>query len=171
MSAALLTKRQAILPGSLQLSPKRRCKIRHFCLQISGICTCKKQVSVLLYAVAVSAGIMYTVNTMITAIIIAVIFLFILRFSFKHFHPVYSAIIGAYIRACNRYEDICSCMCINALCFLHKKEPLRKYNFKEVYMLLLGKALEGLNLGFSFSLFCSFMSLAKWLSLGYRLLI
>lgn len=44
MSAALLTKRQAILPGSLQLSPKRRCKIRHFCLQISGICTCKKQV-------------------------------------------------------------------------------------------------------------------------------
>lgn len=42
MSAALLTKRQAILPGSLQLSPKRRCKIRHFCLQISGICTCKK---------------------------------------------------------------------------------------------------------------------------------
>ena len=43
MSAALLTKRQAILPGSLQLSPKRRCKIRHFCLQISGICTCKKQ--------------------------------------------------------------------------------------------------------------------------------
>ena len=44
MSAALLTKRQAILPGSLQLSPKRRCKIRHFCLQISGICTCKKQI-------------------------------------------------------------------------------------------------------------------------------
>ena len=42
MSAALLTKRQVILPGSLQLSPKRRCKIRHFCLQISGICTCKK---------------------------------------------------------------------------------------------------------------------------------
>lgn len=45
MSAALLTKRQVILPGSLQLSPKRRCKIRHFCLQISGICTCKKHPS------------------------------------------------------------------------------------------------------------------------------
>ena len=32
------------MPHSLQLSPKRRCKFLHFCLQLLGICTCKKHI-------------------------------------------------------------------------------------------------------------------------------
>ena len=55
--------------------------------------------------------------------------------------------------------------------FCTKKEPLRKTIFKEVNLSFPRKALEGLSLGFSFSLFCCFMSIAKGLRIRCRLLI
>ena len=55
--------------------------------------------------------------------------------------------------------------------FCTKKEPLRKTIFKEVNLSFPRKALEGLSLRFSFSLFCCFLSPAKGLRIRCRLLI
>ena len=45
MSAELFRQCLATLPGNLQLSPKRRCNILHFWMQLFGKSTCKKQSS------------------------------------------------------------------------------------------------------------------------------